>query len=305
MPTMTTGGFAKILAPGLRKVFFDSYKDWPEEYSAIANVGNTERAYEEDLIMAGGGVLERKTEGREISFDTFVEGPSKKHYPVTFALGFIVTHEMYKDDLYNIMKKMTKQLARAARITVDIEFGLFLDDIFTGTYYTGADGNPLCYSTGHPLSGTGGVYKNAPTVGADLGVSSLRAASERVERMVDERGLPVMMQPKLLVVTPTYKWIAHEILKADKAPYTNENQPNSTQQLMDLTYTVNHYMSDSDQWNLFAQKGEHDVHVWWREKTIFDASDDFRAKCALVSAYQRFAIGFTDWRGADGSPGGT
>lgn len=304
MPTMTTNGFSKILAPGLRKVFFQKYNDWPEEYSQVCNVVTTERHYEDDLMMVGGGLLERKVEGRSFSFDTFKEGNTKRHTPETFGLGFRVTEEMYEDDLYNVMNKMTSQLARAARMTPEVEFGLFLDDIFTGSVYTGADGQAICYSTGHTLDGTGGTYANAPTVGADLGVTSLRAAHERMERTPDERGLPIKIMPSLLVVSPTYQWVAAEILKAEKAPYTNENQPNVTQGIMGIRYVVNHFMSDADQWNLFAAKGMHDVQMIWRKRAKFRNEDDRDTGDALFFCRMRFTFGATDWRGVDGSPGG-
>lgn len=304
MATMTTGGFSSLLAPGLRKVFFGIYNDWPEEYSQICNIKDTKRAYEDDLIVAGGGLLERKAEGKSISYDTFKQGNSKRHTPETFALGFRVTEEMYDDDLYSIMNKMTSQLARAARITPEVEFGLFLDDIFTGSVYTGADGQALCYSTGHTLTRTGGTYANAPTVGVDLGVTSLRAASERMERTLGEEGLPAKIMPSLLLVSPTYQWVAAEILKAEKAPYTNENQPNVTQGILGLKYTVNHYMSDADQWNIFASKGMHDVQIIWRKRAMFKNADDHDTGDAKFSVRMRFTFGFTDWRGVDGSAGG-
>jgi phage major head subunit gpT-like protein len=264
----------------------------------------SDRAYEEDIVMAGGGLLERKPEGKSLLYDTFKQGNKKRHTPETFALGFRITEEMYDDDQYNIMNKMTAQLAKAARLTPEVEFGLFLDDFFTGSVYTGADGQALCYSTGHTLTRTGGTYANAPTVGVDLGVTALRAASERMERTLGEDGLPVRIRPSILLVSPTYQWVAAEILKAEKAPYTNENQPNVTQGILGLKYVVNHYMSDADQWNLFADKGMHDVQIIWRKKAMFKNDTEHNTGDAEFSVRMRFTFGFTDWRGVDGSAGG-
>lgn len=303
MATQTTGSFSHLLAPGLRKVFFDEYKQWPEEYSQIAQVETSSQAYEEDLNATGLGRLERKNEGTSLTYDLGIQGNKKRYTHVTFALGFRVSQEMMEDDLYGVMKKMSKQLAMSAKQTVELEFGLFLDDLFTGSTYTGFDSNALCYNTGHPLL-VGGTYANAPNPHVDLSISALRAASERMERVVNERGLPLLLRPTTLLVTPTYAWVAEEILKTEKEPYTPNNTVNSTQNLMKLSYTVNHFMSDADQWNLLAPKGQHDIKFFWRKKPVFENSDDFDTKDAKFSVVCRFSLGAGDWRGLDGSSGG-
>jgi hypothetical protein len=301
MSTQTTGSFSELLKPGLKKVFFDEYKAWPEEYSQIFNVMTSDKAYEEELITTGLGRLERKNESASISYDQGLQGDKKKYTHVTYGLGFRVSKELYDDDQYGVIKKMSKQLATSVKQTVELEAALLIDDMFSGSVYTGVDGYALCYAS-HPLL-IGGTYANCPSVHTDLSVGALRAANERIERLVNERGLPMMMRPTTLLVTPNNQWVAKEILGSEKAPYTSENQPNVTQQIMNLSYTVNHFMSDSDQWNLFAPKGEHDLKFFWRMKPVFDNSDDFDTKDAKFSVMCRFSLGFTDWRGVDGSSG--
>ena len=122
--------------------------------------------------------------------------------------------------------------------------------------------------------------------------------------MVDGRGLKVMCKPSVIVVSPTYQWVANEIIKSQLVPYSNENQPNSTQDILNLSYMVYHYMSDEDMWLMLAPKGQHDLKFFWRQKPQFDNSDDFNTKDALFSVFSRFTMGATDWRGVDGSSGG-
>jgi phage major head subunit gpT-like protein len=289
------------LTPGLRKIFFDEYKQWPEEFSQIATVETSDRAYEEEQAMTGLGRLVQKSESRSISYDLGVMGGKQRYTHVEYALGFRISRKLLDDDQYGVMKKMSKQLAVSAKQTVELEFGLFLDDIFTGATYKTIDAHPLCY-TAQPLL-IGGTYCNMASTPADLGVGSLRAAGERIERLVNERGLPLMMKPTTLLVSPTYQWVAAEILKSTGAPYTNENQPNVTQSILGLNYIVNHFMSDTDQWNLLAPKGQHDIKFFWRQKPVFESSDDFDTKDAKFSVTCRFSLGFTDWRGVDGSSG--
>jgi len=299
----TTQNFSHLLAPGLRKAFFDKFKQWEEEYSKIFTVLTSKRAYEEELTTAGLGRFERKGEGQSVIYDNPIQGNKKRYTHVSYALGFRVTREMWQDDLYGVMKKVSQELAMAARQTVEIEAAALLDDAFSGSLYTGADSKALC-ATDHPLL-VGGTYANEPSTQIDLGIGALRSASERMEKTVSERGHPIQVgRGKVLLVSPTYQWVAQEIIRTrDGKPYTSENTANAFNE-MDLSYTVNHFISDEDLWMLFAQKEKHDLKLFWRQKPIFENSDDFDTKDAKFSGYMRFSLGWTDWRGVDGSSGG-
>lgn len=295
-----TGAFSALLAPGLRKVWHDEYKDWPEEHSQIATMLTSKRAYEEEHVMAGLGRMERKPEGTALTYDDPINGSTVRFTHISFALGFRVSREMYEDDQYGIMKKMSKQLARSARQTAEVEFGGLWDDAFAGANYTGADGQPLC-TTAHTLL-VGGTFANEPTVAIDLGISSLRAMLENREALVDDRGLPVQHPATQLLIGPSNQWMAKELIGSAQKPYTSDNEINAFKGL-DLSYMVYHYSTDPDAWWLLAPKAYHDIKFFWRTKPDFDNGDDYDTKDAKFSVFARFSLGFTDWRGVDGSPG--
>lgn len=297
----TTAAFSHLIAPGLRKVFFDRLKKWDEEYSKITTVLTSKRAYEEELTTAGLGVFQRKNQGTPVIYDDPTEGEVKRYTHVAMALGFRVTREMWDDDLYAVMRKVSSSLAYAAQQTVEMEYGGFLDDVFTGATYVGADTKALC-ARDHALV-AGGTYANEPAVQGDLGIGTLRAAMERMERVVNERGLPRRMQLKRLIITPTYQWIAEEIIGSSHKPYTADNEINVMGN-KGLSFMVSHYMSDDDMWIALADKEEADLKFFWKQRPIFDNADDFDTKDAKFTGYMRFSFGFTDWRGADGSSGG-
>lgn len=294
-------GFSRLIAPGLRKVFMGAWDTWPEEYSKIANVLTSKRAYEEELMGAGLGRFEVKPEGQPITYDEPTQGNDQRYTHASYALGFRVTREMWDDDLYGVMKKMAKELAISARMTCELEFASLLDDAFAGAVHTGADGQALC-SLDHPLT-AGGTYSNTPAVTVDLGIGALRAASERLERMVNERGLPENRgRGQEIICSPTFQWVAEEILKSKNKAYTADNTMNAFDG-MGLTHMVSHYMSDEDFWFLTTEKSRHDVKWFWRLKPEFENEDDFDTKDAKFTGYMRFSYGFTDWRGFDGSSG--
>jgi len=297
-----SNAFSHLLAPGLRKVFFEYLKDYPEEYPGLANVDTSSRAYEEELTMAGLGAMQRKLEHQPTIYDDPIQGDVKRYTHVSFGLGVRVSRELYDDDLYGPMKKMTKELARAARLTSEIEFAELLNDAFDGNTYTGADGLALCYNnagTGHTLL-TGGNYVNRPQTDVELSITALRAAIENIEGTVDERGLLVLKRPVLLVVSPTYQWVAKELLKSAQTPYTADNQINAFADL-DLKYMTYHYFDNPKTWFVMAPKSEEDLKFFWRVKPEFQNGDDFDTGDAKFKGYERFSVGFTDWRGVYGS----
>lgn len=297
------GLFSRLLAPGLRKVFFDNYNLWPEEYSTIFNVESSTRAYEEELMIAGLGLFEEKGEGKSLVWDSGKEGPTQRYNHVSFSLGFRITREMHDDDLYSVMQKLAKELGQSARLTVEYKAAELLDDIFIGDKYRSADGKPIC-ATDHQLI-IGGEYANRSAVPSDLGIGSLRAASERLERTPNERGLPENRgRGKNVVITPTYQWIAKEIIGTELKPYTSDNTTNAFNE-MGLNYTVNHYILNDDLWLLTADKAQHDLKFFWRTKPEFNNDDDFDTGDAKFKGFMRFSLGATDWRGVDGGSADT
>jgi len=299
----TTGAFSALLAPGLRKVYFEYLKKWPQEYSQIANVLSSTKAYEEDLILGGLGAFLRKPEGEAIHYDTGQQGNKKRYTHLTFALGFRVTREMYDDDQYKIVgTRMAKDLAQSAEDSVELQFGAMIDDAFAGSIYTGFDSVALI-STAHKTS-FGATQVNRPAADVDLGVSSLRKGLENLELTQDERGFPRMKKGVRIVVDPTFQWIAKELTQSQGKPYTADNEVNAFREL-GLSYMVYHYQSDANAWLLSSGMDEHDLKYFWRIRPIFDNSDDFDTKDAKFTGYYRNSMGFADYRGWYGSSGST
>jgi hypothetical protein len=298
-----TGAFSHLLAPGLRKVWLDELKQWPEEYSKLLNIQTSKRAYEEELMMAGLGRWDEKPEGHATVYDDPIMGNKKRFTHASFSLGFRVSREMWSDDLYGVMKKMSGQLAMAGKQTVEVEASNVFNEAFSTTRpnLLGADGLALC-STAHPLI-IGGTYANRPAADVDFGITPLRAMLENREALVDERGLPAMLGSKTVLIGPANQWAAKEILRSQQAAYTTDNEINAFRDL-ELEFFVYHYGDDADAWFLLAPKGKHGLNFIWREKPTFENSDDFDTGDAKFKGFMRFSYGHTDWRGVDGSSGG-
>lgn len=302
MPT-TTGQFGQLLAPGLRKIFFQHLKERPAQYSMIANINSSSRAYEEDLEMAGLGTMPTKPEGTSILYSDPTQGGKRRYTHVSYGLGFRVTEEMYADDLYGPMKRMTRELAKAARNVREVTFFNVLNNGFTTEVGFPKFGTTeSLFNTAHVLIG-GGTLANRASTDADLGVAALEAAILLFDNLTDENGIPIVLKPKHLIVPPALKQVAREILGSEFRPYTANNEVNAVIQNDSLSDMVVNYLTDSDSWFLLADKDEHDLNFFEREAVRFQNGDDFDTGDAKFKAFQRFSVGHGEWRGTFGSLG--
>lgn len=296
---MVRGAFSNLLAPGFRKIVFETYKQRPTEGDKLVNMGSSGRAFEEDFPIAGFGTLQEKAEGGSVTYQDAVQGTIKRYTWTTYGLGFRITQEMMEDDLYAIMgAKMSKALGRSARNNFEVVSHAPYNNAFNTAFPGFVSGESLC-STSH-ANIRGGTQSNRPATAADLDLLSLQAAVEHFDALNDESGLPVMFMPQRLVFPSAYRWIASQLLKSQKLPGTDLNDVNELQTL-GLQPHLSHFITDADAWFVLADN--HDVNYFDRRKPTMSNSDDFDTGDAKFKLTRRNGSGHGDWRGVYGSPG--
>jgi phage major head subunit gpT-like protein len=295
-----TGAFANLLVPGLRKVFFEWLKDQEMQYDKFLNGNTSKRAFEEDLLIAGLGTMPQKAEGAPVIFQDPIQGNKKRYTHITFALGFRVTREMYDDDLYGPMQRMSKELGRSGSNAREVSGANVLNN-GGNTAFIGFNTGESLFSVSHALV-RGGTFANRATTDADLGIASLEAGVINFSKQVDESNFPIMVKPKMLVIPPDSQMIAEELLGSEYRPYTATNEINAIRKF-GMNYMICHYLTDPDSWFLLAKLGEHDLNFFQRQAIDFQSGDDFDTGDAKYKSTQRFSVGFGDWRGTYGSFG--
>lgn len=296
----TRGAFAPLLAPGLNAVIYDELAQQVEEYTQIFNVYPSTSAYEEDQLVAGLGAVPPKPEGEAIALDEPIQGGSYRYTHTSYGLGFQVTIEMWQDDKYSIMKKVSQDFAQSIRQTLEATSAGILNNAFTASTGTlTIDGVNLA-NTAHPLLG-GGTYSNRSATDIALSVTGLQEVLLLFENIVNERGLIRRLTPERLVFNPALQFTAAEILHSQYKPYTGNNEVNTVQGV--LSPSVNHYLTSATAWHVFAAQNQHSFKFFWRHQPTFDSQDDFFTKGASFSTFFRFSCGVTYWHGYAGSNG--
>lgn len=297
--TMNRGGFSYLIAPGFRKIVFETYKERPIEGSVITNSGSSKRAYEEDFPIAGFGTLQTKPEGGSVIYQDGIQGAKKRYLWTTYGLAYRITQEMYDDDLYGIMGgRMSKALGRSARNNEEIVRHAPFNSAFDTTVIGFEATKSLCSTTHATLRGA--TISNRPATDTDFGLIPLQAAVEAFATLTDESGIPVLFIPKRVIYDPGDHWIVNAVLKSQNLPGTNQNDINQIAQ-EGISPHMSHYFTDHDQW--FVQADNHDVNYYDRKPFTFSNFDDFDTNDAKFKGTRRNGSGFGDWRGIYGSPG--
>lgn len=169
---ITTGAHPKLLWPGVHAVWGQMYDEHPTEYPDLFDQLDSGMAYEQDVQVTGFGLANLKPEGGTVTYDSEIQGPVTTYTHLAYSLGFIVTFEELRDNLY---QKVATERARANAFSIqqtleNLAAGIY-NDAFLGQIFVGADGQTLC-STAHPNT-TGGTFSNMLSPGVDLMEGSL------------------------------------------------------------------------------------------------------------------------------------
>jgi hypothetical protein len=302
MGVMTQTSFSKALFPGVNKWYGEEYDRYPEEFSKIFEKSTSKRAYEEDVGISGLGLASVKEQGGNISYDEASQAFVTRYAHVVYGLGFIITREMYEDDLYNIMgQKLARMLARSMRETKEQVAHSILNRAFNSSY-TGGDGVELC-SLLHP-NFAGGTWANEPSTDVDISEAALEQAIIDISKWEDDRGLPAMVRPKSLHIPVDLMFDVHRILQS---PYRVGTADNDANALGDMGYfnggVFKHiHLTDTDAW--FIKTDAPDGFKYFERRAMsFGTDDDFDTENAKYKATERYSFGWTDPRCVYGSQG--
>ena len=304
--THVSENFGKLLYPGLRKIFFETYDEIPEQYSKIFNVQTSSSATETDHGMGAFGEWEERTsEIDTVAYAKISDGGDVTYKHKAFTKGFMIGRELYDDEKYGQMKKMAKALARAGRAKVERDAITVLTKGFKDDLgaFKGRDGLELFHDA-HTLVDSEKTCSNLMT-GA-LNEANLKRAIQMMASQLDEAGNLIQMKATKLIVPPALEDTARRLLHSSLLPGTELNDTNEylkdRLQIVVMDYLAEIAGGSDTMW--FLQDGSrHELNFFWRVKPEFKNEEDFDTFVAKYRGYMRYSYGFSDWRGMVGSKG--
>jgi len=290
----------KELEPGLNALFGLEYKNYANEHAEIFDTENSDRAFEEEVMLSGFANASVKPEGSSVNYDAAQETYSARYTHETLALAFAITEEAIEDNLYDrLASRYTKALARSMANTKQVKAANVLNNAF-GTA-NGGDGKELC-ATDHPI--VTGTEQNELSTAADLNETSLEQALIDIAALTDERGLKIAAKGMKLIVPSALQFTAERLMKSTQRVGTADNDINAvvSMGMIPQGYSVNHYLTDTDAYFIKTDVPNGLKHfVRAPLKTAMEG--DFTTGNVRYKARERYSFGFSDWRGIFGSPG--
>ena len=293
---------AKELEPGLNALFGLEYDRYENEHSEIFDEESSDRAFEEEVMLAGFSTAPNKSEGGAISFDDAQETYTARYSHETIALAFSITEEAIEDNLYDrLAGRYTKALARSMAQTKQIKAASILNNAFTAGASAGGDGVAFM-SASHPT--VNGTQSNLLTVAADLNETSLEQALIDIAGFQDERGLKIAVRGMKLIIPKELQFVAERVLNSNLRPGTADNDANALKNMGMLPEgaVVNHFLTDTDAF--FIKTDAPNGLKYFNRATIKTAMEgDFDTGNMRFKARERYSFGFSDWRCLFGTPG--
>ncbi len=304
--THVSENFGKLLYPGLRKIFFETYDEIPEQFPKIFNVETSNSATETDYGMgAFGDWTERTDELSPVAYAKIKDGGEVVYKHKAFTKGFMISRELNDDEKYGQMKKMAKALARAGRAKVEKDAITVLTKGFKSDVgaIKGRDKLELFHDA-HTLVDSSKTCSNLMT--GPLNEVNLKKAIQMMASQLDEAGNLIQMKATKLIVPPALEDTALRLLHSTQLPGTNHNDTNeylkNRLQVVVMDYLGATAGGSDTAW--FLQDGtRHELNFFWRVKPEFKNEEDFDTFVAKYRGYMRYSYGFSDWRGMVGSKG--
>ncbi len=297
---------AKELLPGLNAVFGLEYGEVSDEHAPLYEVENSDRAFEEEVLFTGFGTAPVKGEGAAVSYDDAQESFTSRYTHETIALGFAVTEEAMEDNLYDTFAKLrAKGLARAMANTKQVKAADVFNNGFNSSF-AGGDGQAF-FSSAHPTIGDG--TQSNLLAASDLSEAALETALISVSKTKDDRGILIGAQAESLHIPSDLAFTADQILNSPLSTTiansaTNVNDINSirNQGLVPNGFFVNRRFTDTNGYFIKTDV-PNGAKMFVRSPLQTKMEPDFDTGNLRFKARERYAFGFSDWRGFFGSQG--
>ena len=290
----------KELEPGLNALFGLEYKNYANEHAEIFDTENSDRAFEEEVMLSGFANASVKPEGSSVNYDAAQETYSARYTHETLALAFAITEEAIEDNLYDrLASRYTKALARSMANTKQVKAANVLNNAF-GTA-NGGDGKELC-ATDHPI--VAGTVRNELTVAADLNETSLEQSLIDIAAMTDERGLKIAAKGMKMIIPSALQFTAERLMASAGRVGTADNDINAIKSMgmIPQGYSVNNYLTDADAFFIITDVPNGMKH-FERTPMTTKMEGDFDTGNVRYKARERYVFGVSDYRGVFASPG--
>ncbi len=283
------GNWGELLLPGLRTIYDLHIKSLPDFMGQLFNVQSTTKKTEDSLGVGALGLMEPWS--GTVAYEDFSKGYKKTYTQAKFSKGMQLEEELVRYDQYNEIKKRTKRLATSAHYTRQNHGASVFNNAFATVL--GPDGVVLC-SAAHPYN------PSDATVQSNLGTTALSLAAVddtyvKMTAWTDDKGNMVAINPDTLIVPPSLRKTALEIVKSPKNPTNADNAINVYEG--EFKVIVLPFLTDPNNWYMVDSTLMKDFLNWYdSRKPDFSDTVDFDTEVSKYKVVGSWAYGWDHWQ---------
>lgn len=294
--------YGSSMLPVLEELFRAQLQMHPSRRELLFKTVQTQRDIWQSSEIHDMDLFNTVEEGQEYSFKRPKQGASKTLSISKYGLGFSISEEMVDDGKFDMIAIMVEKLARSARESQEIQAMNIFNNGFSSE--TTADGVSL-FNSAHTLP-SGLTFRNQLATPSDLSVTSLETAMSDFEtQFVGDSGIFANLMAKVLLVHPSNKRYARELVDSEHKADTTDNNLNSF--LKDeLAVVSSPHLTDPDSWFLVAAPVDTGLRIIQRRAIETKASGPdvgFATDSIYYKSRYREKIGATHPYGIFGTPG--
>jgi len=294
--------FGVDMLPVLEEIFRSELERHPNKREQIFKTVSTDRDIWQATEIHDMPLHAIVGEGENYSFSRPKQGASKSLSVVKYGLGFSISEEAVEDGKFDMIADAIQKMAKSALETQEISAMNILNNGFTTEL--AADGLTI-FNASHTLP-SGLTFRNQLSTAADLSQSSLdQALTDFETQFVGDSGIIYRAMPRILLVHPSQRRYAMELVGSDLKPDSADNNMNSLKG-EGLVVVSSPHLTDTDAWFLLADKAETGLRIVNRSGIQTKASDEavgFMNDSIFYKSRYREVIGVTHAYGIFGSSG--
>lgn len=287
---------------GVTKTYRDTLKVIPQSYKTWLREETADEFFKTDWSASGLGPMPEKVIGGRFPTDRIFYGPTKTFEMKTYGLALVVQYEVFRWDLQKIFQPVVKELAKTAMTRYDlVAYGLLNNAFSTSNAaFTDHQLEALC-STSHTRL-DGGTWKNRPTTDIGLSMTAMETATTDLRKTVNDRGMFIMLTPKLLVTTVENEWLANILLRSENNP-DNANDQYNNMASYGLKPVTSPYLTTSTYWFIMCSKDDYRIQMALGDSPDLRSDNEIATRNSVYNSYCSFRLEVHEGKGIYGSSG--
>ena len=253
----------------------------------LFNVSKSTRAQENHLGTGEMGLMS-EWDG-QVNYDSFEKGHKNEYRHIKYSTGIQIERELLDDKEFSEIKKRTTKKSYSIIKTLNYHASYMLNEAFSA--FLSADGLSLCNAS-HTIIPRADTQSNTGT--SDMTVDSIEDTMIAMREFKDDRGHPMMVQPKLIICGEYWRKTAQQIIGSDREAYTADNQKNVYKSEDGLQYMCTPWITGK-KWFLVDPVMMRDGGGanWYmrRDPRTFQYTDDFDTEVGKYKAVGRWSYG--------------